>query len=189
MNEIVCDRICKDMYIRIGTGKISGQDVITELTIAADYQVSRGTAREALQRLRSEKFLISLPRKGYMVRQITQRDYNHIISIRYSLELIALKTIINSRSDEEIRSLCDNVAAPNSGSFNSSFHLAVAQLSGNNYLYDILDSLVHACSLYIAANLPENANITNQHSEIVQALLRRDVAEADKYLRMDLNID
>lgn len=168
-------------------------ELITERQIAEKYQVSKLTAGEVLHRLCSEGHLTSYPRSGYMVTMLTPREITQIREIRYALESIALETICRNATDEEIAGLQAYIVAypdrePNFMETNTEFHLALVALANNAFLLKMVQDLVGTLSR-VEQHIPQALQDTwqEEHLMILQALARRDVEQAKRSLKMDLD--
>lgn len=64
---------------------------LRERELSADLQVSRIPIREALPRLESEGYIVTHPRRGAVVRQLTLRDIEELFDLRIDLEVFAAK--------------------------------------------------------------------------------------------------
>ena len=103
------------------------------------YQVSKTPVREALSMLVQEGYLKKIPRVGYLVREVTEEDYYKLIYLRFTLEKGVVLRIIRHCTEEEILSLREHcreeqVSYQDFGGVNYDFHMAMAQLTGNEYL-------------------------------------------------------
>lgn len=191
MTTSVVDHIYDDMRSRILRNEFSANGVFVEQSIAAEYNVSRGTAREALQKLCQAKFLIKHPRKGYFIYNFSDKEINDLIYARYYLELGASKLIMTLCTDEQISSLYDTLKGPEfqylpEKTVNNQFHMAVAKLSGNLTICDLLSNLLDISSRR-SVNTPSSAGEWS-HRHIVEALLARDVDQVGTALAMDLHL-
>lgn len=187
----IVNRVYDDMRNRILKGEFSANSLFVEQNLAEEYQVSRGTAREALQLLCNSKFLIKHPRKGYFIYNFSEEEFNEILQTRYFLEIGAITTVIQKCTDEQIKALYDTLNGPQmdtlpENTVNSNFHLALATLSGNKTLCELLMGL-----LDITARKCLNVSSTDyegSHEEIIQALLARDLEKCSAALKEDLRI-
>ena len=66
-------------------GRLNPAPLILEHDIAAQYQVSKTPAREALNRLADEGILIKYPRKGYVLNKLTDKQFQMLLETRYML--------------------------------------------------------------------------------------------------------
>jgi DNA-binding GntR family transcriptional regulator len=153
-----------------------------------------------LHQLCQEGYLISYPRRGYVVSNITEEDFFEVQQVRLPLELLSVDLVIEKASDTEIRGLYDILSSPESDSvekstnsrlhnINSVFHLELARLSQNKRLYNSLNHLIGEVSragyrFYSPAVLKER----HFHERIIDALLERDAEKAKALLHEDLKI-
>lgn len=179
----------------IVTGTLPKGDLILEQSIAEQYGVSKATAREILQRLCSGKYLIAYPRKGYLINEITDLQCKQIQQVRFQIEALALRLVVQHRTDAEIRTLGDILQMEQTthdpyNTLNSRFHLRVAELSGSPIVYDTLYGFMGPISRYAITNASAGGfgPGDNCHSEIVDALLTRDAEAATHSLQRDLHL-
>lgn len=187
------EEILNSIRSEILNGSFKRGELILEQPIAEKYSISKITAREILQKLCHEKYLISYPRKGYLIYDITPEECKKIQQVRYHIESLSIKLIIKNASNDEILKLksvlrqTSDSSTPYS-SINSKFHLYMAELSGNQYIYDTLYSYIGYVARF-ANTSPVFNGFTiegTMHTEIIDALLKRDYSMAVEYLRKDL---
>ena len=75
---------------RIVTGKFAPGTRLNESEIAAHLDISRHPLREALRRLESEYLVVSNPRRGCYVRDLTQKDFQELTDTREMIESFAI---------------------------------------------------------------------------------------------------
>ena len=181
----------------IMTGKMSSSELILEQSVADQYGISKITAREVLQRLCHDKYLKSFPRKGYLILDITPAQLNMIQKVRYQIEALALREIIRHASEAEIDLLEETLRTASSSlsdpynTVNSRFHLQIANLTGNSYLYDTLYGFIGLVCRYAMTNGMSVVTQKGQphHEEILSALRQRDTETALEELRLDLQLE
>ena len=166
---------------------------ITEAEISQKFNVSKTPAREALNYLCQEGLLDKIPRKGYMVKQLSMTELQHLLEFRNILERASVEWVIRYASDSEIQSLdalahsrLDPTAAdlPNRyNALNVQFHLSVAQLSRNTYLIDALQNVLNLLRRDLIMDMRQTSleQALCAHSMIVDAMKARDL---DKALRI-----
>ncbi len=187
MSSKLSTKIYTSIRDDIVKGIISEQEFLTEKDLAEKFDVSKAPVRDALHLLCSQGYLVSYPRKGYMVSRYTQRDIQDMQQIRLPLERLAVTLAIQNASDDEIESLrqfsalASNTTDP-SQTNNTRFHMRLAEISGNRQLPITLQELITKVSLYwIEVN-----HDWGYHEQLVDALLRRDLAGALQALESDL---
>jgi DNA-binding GntR family transcriptional regulator len=188
MAEKLSEKIYSQLRREIEAGKIDGRTILSECQLATEFNVSKAPVRDALHLLCSQGYLISLPRKGYMVNIFTAEDINQIQVIRRELEKLSARLVIERAADAEIESLrtlisdgCDAKTA--SETSNAMFHMKLAELSGNKYLPGILSELVYKAS---QTQLGSSYVKPNRHEEIVKALLERNLSKAEALIESDI---
>lgn len=90
-------------------GKIPGGTRVTEVAVAEELNVSRTPVREALQKLAQERLLISIPKAGYMVEDLSDDDLQDLFTTRMEIDQIAVKKAILYITVDEIKALDDNL--------------------------------------------------------------------------------
>lgn len=76
-----------------------------EVELAAEFGVSRGPVREAIQRLASEGLVELLPNKGAQVVELTRNRVVALFELRAALEIEALRLACARRTDDDIAAL------------------------------------------------------------------------------------
>ena len=131
--------------------KIRPHEVLKEEEVAVRFGVSRTPAREALQLLEKEGFLVQLKKVGYVVKPLTRNDLKEIIGIRSVLEGYAasLATIRHDprtiarlrRINEKARRYLENNDLQKFFKNSSEFHNVIYLSSGNSRLCALIESL------------------------------------------------
>lgn len=121
--------------------------VLTEKKLMELLGVSKAPVREALIKLCSEDVLINIPRFGYRVVRMTEKDARDAKQMRRLLELEALRISYPKLGDAELKQLKEQVekaaAKQNTDVWkvwedNEEFHLLLASFSGNKVLMKLL---------------------------------------------------
>jgi DNA-binding GntR family transcriptional regulator len=86
------DRVAASVAERIATGALAGGELLTELELAAEHEVSRTPAREALLRLEALGLVRLLPKKGALVSVPTAAERHDLLAVRSMLEREAVAT-------------------------------------------------------------------------------------------------
>ena len=162
---------------------------VTELELSKKYGISRTPIREAFRRLESEGFLTILPRKGAVVTEIREKTVLEFYQIKGALEVLAGKLASDNMTDndiieleqlneelKDITSANEEVDAENFNKIHNKFHHKFIQMSANQLLIDLLDSLVKR---YMRFRLMvEHTNfideVIKQHQEIINAFYKKD---------------
>jgi DNA-binding GntR family transcriptional regulator len=170
------------------SGKYSARDFISESEIAKEYGVSKAPVKEALHLLADQGYLVSFPRKGYMVNTFTRAEVNQIQEVRRCLESLCVQRAIEYATDEEIASLRTAIADTTKSdepekTVNYRFHMQLAEISGNPVLPQTLERLVNIASM---TQLHREADVDNfQH--IIDAIAARDLELATEWICKDIS--
>lgn len=167
---------------RIDQGVYGPRSFLNEGQLASDFGVSRAPVRDALHLLCGQGYLISYPRKGYMVNVFSTKEVNYMQQIRRHLERLSLQLVIQNATDGEICSLrqfTQTSGADLAETNHNLFHMRLAELSGNPYLPAVLKGKVCFAAIRRESDL-------GRHEAIIEALLARDLPAAEAALDQDV---
>lgn len=194
MSLTAAERIYQDIKNDIVRAYYTTSEFLVERTLAAKYGVSKTPVREALHRLCQEGYLVSYARKGYLVNRVVAGEYVQIQQMRFFIESGCIRHIAHNSPDADIEqfraALADDAADETPGARNARFHLALVRMMRNDYLVDTEERLLgrlHGLLPEITF-LERNRGRTESHTEIVEALSRRDIEAAVDALRRDLTL-
>jgi DNA-binding GntR family transcriptional regulator len=184
-------------YIKkmILSGEIKGGQRIPEESIAEMLDVSRTPIREALHRLEEYGLVKLKPRCHAHVVSVAPEDIPQVAVVREQLESLAASLAAQRATDDTIEMLTrlheDCEAAVKSNDLasildaESAFHLALARLSGNKWLYDILcrlDATIQLVRLSGVTTREHMQRAINDHVTLLSAMRERDAGKAAQIL-------
>jgi DNA-binding GntR family transcriptional regulator len=148
------DQVSELIKQRIYNRSLRPGDRVVEIRLARELGVGQNAVREALIELSHLGYVRRLPNKGTYVTQLTQADAQKIAQVRAPLEALAI-TLLAERLLKEPLDLCqlehlvghmrDSAERADMVSFYGSdleFHRTLWQLSGNEYLAQLLEQIV-----------------------------------------------
>lgn len=91
----------------ITEGRIRPGERLVELALAERFGVSQGPVREALRRLGQEGLLVTQPRRGTRVRELTLAEIDDIFEMRAELESWAARRFVARRTPESCAALVE----------------------------------------------------------------------------------
>jgi len=149
MKQSLVDKVYEDMKRQILCLQYGANEMITEMAIAEKYGVSKTPAREALNRLCVEGYIVRYPSSGYFIKDISIQDHVEISELRIVLESEAVRLIARRATDEEIMQLYEIISRPidtfiEYHDVNTDFHAKLGELSHNSYLRDMIVMMVNA---------------------------------------------
>lgn len=165
---------------------------VTEEQLADSYKVGRAAVRSALKRLYQERLVQLTNRRGYFIAPITLKHVNDIFQMRMLMEPAAARLAagnVDGQLLHRLNELCkaqykpgDPESAEAFLSANTEFHLAVAEATNNELLYQTLASLfdkverVHHLGHILH---DRNEEAYHEHHELVEALIAGDGERAE----------
>lgn len=190
LGDLVRERIVDALV----SGQFAGGEELNEVSLAAQFRVSRTPVREALRRLAAEGLVINQRNRQTTVVQLTRRDVIEMYQVRQILEAAAARLAAEQITKEqlwELRSLAmaatpevDDEWVGGERKFDAELHLAVAESCGNATLQrDIARyvNLVRFVRSRVGRNPQRLAQGHQEHLRILAALESRqpDLAEAE----------
>jgi DNA-binding GntR family transcriptional regulator len=181
------EEVYKHILNMILNQELNSCDKIPEERIAKMFGVSRTPIREALRKLNVEGLVNLYPRRFAEVASFDEEMTKNIGLTRVYLDKLAVELVILNGSNAEFEELevlansCFEYSKANDR-FNtvrtdSQFHLAIARLSKNIVLYDILDA-IHLKVRLIQMNVDKTQTDLEKHVDlhlpIVEAIKKRD---------------
>ena len=188
-----------EMVIKRGSEE---EIVLTEGRMMELFGVSKAPVREALIRLCSENVLKSIPRFGYVVVQMEEKDAREVAGLRVLLETVALRTGFENIVEhhlEDIRVQIETrereegkVDVWNILEDNEAFHLLLASYAENQTLNRFLrESLQLQKRIYAQIQWNRLSSLETDinkapHRKIYEALCEKDLEKSIRALKEDI---
>ncbi len=180
-------KIIADDLVRLS---LQGEAVaIREETTAKLYGISRSSISRIFSRLAGDGILEHLPRRGWQLRPFRQSDLDAYTEIRVTLELKALQLAWPRLVDEDLQSMLERNRLPDASGTepesDNSLHAYLVAKASNSYIAEFFERTgKYYKVLFEWEALDRDARISTvqQHREILECLLRRDQAAAEKAL-------
>lgn len=210
MSDDVADRIRESIL----DGSLSPGERINEVELAKVLSVSRGPVRDAITILRQEGLLQGEWHRGSFVTEFEEHDLEEIYSVRFAIELVAIRALIANRTDDDLllieshaKAVDDAVQRGNQREMLSAdiaFHDAIYERSGNRRLELVWLSLRSQIALLLGTRQRNHddyrTRISSEHWELFTAirdrngeaaegLVRDHIRTAFERLRTDLGAD
>jgi DNA-binding GntR family transcriptional regulator len=172
-------------------GRFRQGERLVETKIAEQFQVSRGTVREAFKLLRSEGLVEEEPRRGTFVVSLSGRDAREIYELRAAIEGRAaymIAKVENRASIETLFELCTAMEraeaehdAAGVYACDLAFHDELCRLSGNARLHEVFLRYVPALRALLQLDkriYGPLQNIVGGHRLLVDAIAAGDADKA-----------
>ena len=194
------DRV--EQYIRqsIYTGGLKPRERVIEEDIAKQLECSRGPVREALLRLERDGLIVTVPRRGTFIRDISGESIEVIFSIRSKLEALCVKYLRqDSPPDAErtLKKILKDMKAAAARDDEERFlrsdmelHQTIWKLSNREQLYRTLNTVMNPFIFMVARAYSTRMPIRDRyrnHEEYVDTILQaptdRVEAQVESYFR------
>jgi len=192
------ERVYRQLREWLVTAQIPPGEFLSEALLAQKCKTSRTPVREACSRLAQDKWLLLIPRKGYLVKPITVREIVELYEYRKLLECFSAEKVAQNATPEQVAQLKAVVAVesgnqPNLNAVlvaNEGFHLRLAEMAGNQRVIDQLRltlGYVRRLDTLCTQTVPGWIG----HREIIRAIEARKHGEARKAMaaHIELSLD
>jgi DNA-binding GntR family transcriptional regulator len=184
MNERVYQSLRDDIL----AGRYADGAQLLQKDLAEKYQVSRIPVREALMQLSSEGLVTLIPYKGAIVAGFSLTELHDIFEIRYALESLILRHVVENITDEAAQSVRDQLvratqtpAEQRSRKTNWEFHESLYRIANKPRLLELIESQYNKVDRYVQMDITL-PNVQEQafrsHDAILQACRAGDAVEA-----------
>ncbi|MEH7336754.1 GntR family transcriptional regulator [Neobacillus drentensis] len=179
----------KDLILE---GEFKTGDRLVERELAERLNISRTPIREALFRLESQGFVKTVPRKGVIVADISEKEIIEVFTILSSLEVLAAKLAAQKLDDETkskfnalIKKIEAGLASENEADF-SHLHGELNHLlyssAKNTKLYEILSGLSDYISAFAKTGFKNPGRAVQsmeEHLKIMEAIVNQEIEMAE----------
>lgn len=138
---LVRDSAIQMLRNAIITGEIKAGTRLIERELCDALGVSRGSVREVLRQLETERLITVETRKGFVVASLSPKQISDIYDIRMLLEAYVAQAFTEKATDDQVKVL-KNIYDQLRKAIKANDKLSVLILIGdfNNYMADVVDS-------------------------------------------------
>ncbi|WP_137843350.1 GntR family transcriptional regulator [Microbacterium sp. 2FI] len=190
------EQIYERMHEEILSAALTPGDLVLEADLAKRYGVSKTPVREALRQLADRGWILTIPRRGYLVKPLRLHDIKEVFELRLLLEpglfahaarggdaahFARLRELVGRTAEEAMPD--DSQSSPG-----REFHLAAARMADNQRATAILTSLLdevrrlHHVMPEVRTH-PETSDVAEDHRAILEAMEARDADAVHKLVR------
>jgi DNA-binding GntR family transcriptional regulator len=194
LKEIAYQAI-KDSIISL---KLKPSVVYSEQAIARELGISKTPVHQALTDLENKKFVTLLPRKGFLVNVLAEKDIRSLFEYRQALEQAVIYHITPRLTDDSIRKIeninrnaADAQDRLSFQKYDRAFHNYLSSLTKNQFIIDALENIWDLCSWIGAQNLSIKDRwheAVKEHKRIAKMLKKNDLAGALDAMKKHLRI-
>jgi len=194
--KVIAQEVAADIKRAIANGMIKPGEKINETKIAKDMGISRSPVREALQELKKEGVVVSIPYKGTFVNLLGKKDIEDMYIIRGLLEAYAIEKVIENKNEKILRCLRKNVEDIEKDvekkqlkelvSKDIEFHRNICIFSGNKKLIDIWEGF--QTQIEVLINLESGFYerfqlLAVEHRELLSLIIEGKVKQAQEKIK------
>ena len=190
-----------DLREKIIIGEFVPGQKINEIQLASTLGISRSPLREALRVLENERLIVSIPRRGSFVTQISLEDLKEAYQIREMIECYAIDLLKENQIKElpGVISCADKATVldePLEGdppkvklaylAGMANCHYALIESTGNNRLFQLYQTVHSSINRYIFLNAFREGVLRHgreEHHQILECIQRGKYAEAKTAMR------
>jgi DNA-binding GntR family transcriptional regulator len=190
-NLTLWQRVYDHLRGEILDGRLEPGAELAEVALSEQLGVSRGPLREAIGRLAAEGLVTVRPRRGAVVRSLSEEEFLELYQVREALEGMAVKLAVPRLSDEDFEALAalnaamdEHAARDEVEQFfqaNLAFHARLLDACGNKTLQEVYRQLLDQVGRYRMRSLTLRGNLgrsVSEHAAILRAARRGDAARA-----------
>jgi DNA-binding GntR family transcriptional regulator len=194
--ETTVSVIARRLRDAIAEGNMPPGTRLTEQELAEQLNVSRGPLREAIQRLVQEGIVTNIPHRGAFVTELDEQDIVDLYVARYACESTAVRLLMaapKSTNLDQLGEIVDQLAAALASSdwelarkLDLSFHEGLVQAASNTHLNRMFETLkveTMLCLAGLESLYPEESQLADEHTRVLDALRAGDVDAAIAELR------
>ncbi len=180
-------------------GSLPPGERLVEARLAEHFNISRGPIREAFRILEGDGLVVTIPRKGTFVTEITPKEVRDIYSIRAALEALAVRLSVPAFDERDLKNIQDLTDKMEEASrknnpdvyldLNQEFHHCFIYGNDNEKLHGIYRSFAKKIARFrkIVLSSPGYlARSSGEHHQITRAVLKKDIDVAERYMKIHL---
>ena len=172
-------------------GELKPGERLMEIQLANKLGVSRTPIREAIRKLELEGLVITIPRRGAEVAEITEKNMQDVLEVRKSLEALAIQLACERMTQEAIEQLkqksIDFQASLSTKDVTKiaeadvQFHDVIFEATDNQRLVQLLNNLREQMYRFRVEHLKNEdwyPQLIEEHEEIIRRLENREREKA-----------
>ncbi len=161
--------------------------------------ISRTPIREALLQLTNEGFLIATDKKGFMIRQFTERDIKDFFELRSIIEPFVASRLVGKLKKDELDSLTKilDLMTECAGKqkyydflrLDRDFHMKLIEFYGNRFLINLMRNISYLIALFAKRPLSYKgraSKVIDEHLSILKAISENDTEGYNKAILFHL---
>jgi len=196
--------LAKIAYAKLRSAILNGElragELYNEIAIAKQMGISRTPVRESLLELTSKGLVTFLPRRGVIIRSLSEEDLEELFELRAVLENHFFVKISASPSNFDFSNLEKYIREQKNAALksnvpgylraNGAFHGSMAEMCGNKRMVEIYGTIADLIRLLALQSMKNpmrmNDRLIPQHEAMLKALKSGDTSLATALLTIHL---
>ena len=175
--------IATQLRRKVITGELSPGSLVSEAALANHLNCGRTPLREALQQLTHEYLVLTPPRRGILIPQLSIADYRQLSEAQLLTGSVIAELAAERISEGQLKNLKDIIVRQEQcneqaefytlAELDGQFHTLIATATGNRFFADFTSRLHGALARFVfcAYEAVGNADLSiAEHRDIVEAL-------------------
>ena len=196
----VTESVVEYLRVQIITSDLTPGQKLNEIELAEQLGISRPPLREAFRILENEHLIVSLPRRGCYVTEVSIEDCREVFQARemiecYAVELLKEKKIKDLPHVLSVLGVTANLPMPTSTAANekynylkanANFHISLVESAGNSWLSRCYNALFPNLARYqtMYTYIPGLMNVSQEiHEAILNSIQNGKYKQAKEKLR------
>jgi DNA-binding GntR family transcriptional regulator len=198
----ITDSVVEYLRSKIITGELVAGQRLNVADIIAQLDISVPPLREALRVLENDHLVVSIPRKGAYVSDISIAELQKLLQARemlecYSIRLLKEKDIRQLPDIESALSIIPSVSMPAQDNpeelldyfkVHLNFHIKLVESTGNEWMISCYNSVYYQLARYQLIHLyvPGKKQRIKEHYEILELIRASSFDQAEEKLRLHI---
>lgn len=200
----VTNSIVEYLRGKIIVGELPGGQRLNENQLAPKLGISRPPMREAFRILEHEHVIVSIPRKGVYIKELTIKDCQEVYQMRemlecYAVDLLKSKNILSLQEVSSTLTSASGLSIPpdddqdqrlNYLKIFADFHIKLVEVAGNNrldYFYKSIQSTLYRYQFMYFSLPGAGPHSLEDHHHILNLITAGAYDEAKKSLKTHID--
>jgi DNA-binding GntR family transcriptional regulator len=194
------DQVLERLREAILEGVFPPGSQLNQVQVAAQFGVSRGPVRAAVNKLEKEGLVRNVPHRGTFVTPLDKKTVRDLYSVRAVLEAYGVRLAVAHCTPEDIEEFCEIVdemcAAAGEGNVEKvvrldfEVHEFFIQLSGNSFLLQTWSTIkvqVRRVLAFRHRSYPDIQDIADSHLPFIDLMRRKNADEAARVMEAHIH--
>ncbi len=172
---------------------------ITYEQLAKKLELSKTPIVSALNRLKQEEFVISIPNRGFFIKEVSIDELNELFVVRRALEILSIEESPQNGTPDMLREVEKAMMAHRKYDFSTptrnrlaldaAFHLKIAEMTQNKSLIRLLRHVFEHIYLRHRTEgiFPERFKFAvKEHQNIFESIKKKDLAQAIENVKLHI---